>query len=324
MQERISIIVPVYNVEKYIRRCLDSILNQTYKNIEIIIINDGSKDNSKIICEQYSDKYKNIRVFNKLNGGVSSARNLGIDMAMGNYIAFIDPDDYIDTNMINVLYKNIIKYNSDIAISSVNIIKNGIEYIEDNSNNIKVFESEEAIRKFYNEEYPFNQNYLCNKLFKKSLFNDIRLKVNISYQEDTEVMIRLLNNSNNVVYIATPLYFYDLRETSLSMSSIPSSKLTGERAFFYIYEYTKIELRNYTSIALLRYIKFIFNIIIEVLKYDEYSEEYMKIRKKIGKVYLDVIKDKVIPTKYKLHTIFILIFPKIYKIYIKRRIKSCL
>ena len=103
MNDMVSIIVPIYNSEKYLHACLDSIVSQTYKNIEIILVNDGSIDKSGVICDEYSRKYNNIKVFHKENGGVSSARNLGIDNATGQYLAFVDPDDYIDANMYEIL-----------------------------------------------------------------------------------------------------------------------------------------------------------------------------------------------------------------------------
>ena len=101
----ISIIIPIYNVEKYMEKCLNSVVNQTYNNIEIILIDDGSKDKSREICDNYAKKDNRIKVVHKENNGVSSARNTGIDMSKGKYITFIDSDDYIDTDYIETLYK---------------------------------------------------------------------------------------------------------------------------------------------------------------------------------------------------------------------------
>ena len=122
MNQKVSIVIPVYNVEKYIERCLKSILNQTLDSIEVIVIDDGSTDNSGKICDEFSTKYKNVKTFHKRNGGVSSARNLGISIAKGEYIGFVDPDDFIHVNMYKELYENAKKVNSDIAICSVNEI----------------------------------------------------------------------------------------------------------------------------------------------------------------------------------------------------------
>jgi len=123
MNELISIIVPIYNVEIYLEKCLNSIINQTYKNIEILLINDGSSDNSLRICKKYQKKDKRIVLINKKNGGLSSARNAGIDKASGNYLLFIDSDDYIEIDMIEKLYNNIKSNNADISICNFFITK---------------------------------------------------------------------------------------------------------------------------------------------------------------------------------------------------------
>nr|WP_302853132.1 glycosyltransferase [Methanosphaera stadtmanae] len=133
MNQKVSIVIPVYNVEKYIERCLKSILNQTLDSIEVIVIDDGSTDNSGKICDEFSTKYKNVKTFHKRNGGVSSARNLGISIAKGEYIGFVDPDDFIHVNMYKELYENAKKVNSDIAICSFKEIKGNKIYKEDNT-----------------------------------------------------------------------------------------------------------------------------------------------------------------------------------------------
>ena len=111
MNPEISIIVPVYNVEKYLKRCIDSILNQSFTDFELILVDDGSTDNSGEIIDEYAIKDERIKVIHKENGGLSSARNVGIEYSKGNYIAFVDSDDYINKNMYKILYKNAIKYN---------------------------------------------------------------------------------------------------------------------------------------------------------------------------------------------------------------------
>lgn len=112
----ISVIVPVFKVEQYLKRCVSSILNQSYKNIEIILVDDGSPDNCPEICDDLSSKYSNITVIHKKNGGLSSARNAGLEKCNGRYISFVDSDDFIDKNFINRLYECIIKYDADVAM----------------------------------------------------------------------------------------------------------------------------------------------------------------------------------------------------------------
>ena len=321
MEDKISVIIPVYNVEKYISRCLDSILNQSYKNVEIIIINDGSTDKSGLICDEYSKRYDNIRVFHKENGGVSSARNLGITVAKGEYITFADPDDFLNKDMYKILYDNAKNNNSDITICSVNEIRENVIDTEDNTGKIIKYSREDAINGYFNDIYPFNHNYLWNKLFKREMFDEVKLNEKITYQEDSEVMIKLLNLSENIIYVGIPLYNYDLRLGSLSSGNISKSKITAERAFYSIYEYTKENICEYKDKALLKYISLVFNIVIEIIKSgDQYNDDYINIGYRIKEIYWQLIKTNSIPIKYKIHSTLIILSPRLYKIYIKNKL----
>lgn len=321
MNQKVSIVIPVYNVEKYIERCLKSILNQTLDSIEVIVIDDGSTDNSGKICDEFSTKYKNVKTFHKRNGGVSSARNLGISIAKGEYIGFVDPDDFIHVNMYKELYENAKKVNSDIAICSVNEIMGNKIFTEDNTGELMKYSKSEAINGYFNETYPFNHNYLCNKLFKRTMFDKIKLNEKITYQEDSEIMIKLLNSSDIITYIGKPLYNYDLREGSLSSGKISKGKITAERAFHSIYEYTRYNICEYKSKALLKYISLVFNIVIEIIKnYEEYKEEYINIITRIKEIYCELIKTKGIPIKYKIHATLIIVSPRLYKLYIQSKL----
>ena len=126
----ISVIVPIFNVENYVRKCVDSILNQTFSDIEIILVDDGSTDASGRICDEYLSKDDRIRVIHKENGGLSDARNAGLDMCTGEYIGFVDGDDYIDGDMYELLYKNLIQYDADISMCRFRRIYNN--RIDDN------------------------------------------------------------------------------------------------------------------------------------------------------------------------------------------------
>ena len=168
MKDLISVIVPIYNVEKYIDKCLNSIVNQTYKNIEIILIDDGSTDTSVLKCNNWEKKDNRIKVIHKKNEGLAQARNTGISYATGNYITFIDSDDYIDSKMLEKLYNAINKTNSEIsACKYVKINKNkkvNLNY----SAEIIEFTNKEAIIDLLKETNI--SNYAWNKLFKKELF----------------------------------------------------------------------------------------------------------------------------------------------------------
>ena len=166
----ISIIIPVYNVEKYINKCLESVINQTYRNLEIILVDDGSEDKSGKICEEISIKDNRIRVIHKENGGLSDARNIGLDNSNGEYIAFIDSDDFIERDMIEFLYYNINKYDADISICS-NYIFDEEECIDNSTKEIKVYNRLEILKEVLLDEKI--RSYAWNKMYKRDLFYNI-------------------------------------------------------------------------------------------------------------------------------------------------------
>lgn len=323
MQEKISIIIPVYNVEKYINRCLDSIVNQTYKNIEIIIVNDGSTDRSGLICDEYAKRYNNIRVFHKENAGVSSARNLGVDNSSGEYIAFIDPDDYIDKNMYEILHKEIISSKSDIAMCSFFYVKEDKVIYTGNKEKTIILSKEDVLYKYFNRINPFNGSFLWNKLFRRELFRNIRLDTRLVIQEDTEVLLRIFDRINSLVYIDRPLYFYLIRKGAATEGSISKGKLNTDIALLKVYEYTEKSIPRYKSIALANYSMCYFNIIVEIIKnYKEYGYYYETITKRFKKIYLKILIDKNIMFKYKFHGGLIFMNKNLYKRYIEYRVSK--
>ena len=156
----ISVVVSIYNMEKYLDKCINSIINQTHKELEIILIDDGSTDNSRTIAEKYSKIDKRIKYYYKKNGGLSDARNYGIKKATGEYIGFVDSDDYLEKEMYEELYKNIIKYNADISVVGFNIV-----YEDNNLNKVSYEEP-------YNKLEVLNSKEAFDILFKDSLFGN--------------------------------------------------------------------------------------------------------------------------------------------------------
>ena len=152
-QALISVIIPVYKVEKYLDRCLESIVNQTYKNLEIILIDDGSPDNCPAICDEYAQKDSRIKVIHKANGGVSSARNKGIDVATGDYIGFVDSDDWIEPDMYETLIKNAEQYNSDISRCS---------YVISESMSGQTSKSQDNGTIFLEDSIEMRRNQICS------------------------------------------------------------------------------------------------------------------------------------------------------------------
>ena len=175
MDNLISIIVPVYKVEKYLRRCVDSILSQTYQNIEVLLIDDGSPDSSGDICDKYSEKDPRVRVFHKENGGVSSARNMALDIARGEYVSFIDSDDFIQNNTFEVLIKELLNNSADAIRFAYYITysddKNA--FPAEVSNDIRVIDNREQ---FLNDLHYDGHKaaFIANKVFKKCIIGDIR------------------------------------------------------------------------------------------------------------------------------------------------------
>ena len=217
-EELISVVVPIYNVEKYLRLCLDSLLMQTYTNFEVLMINDGSPDDSANICKEYLAKDRRFQYFEKENGGLSDARNYGIECSKGEYITFVDSDDWLKETFLEDLYEAITRTGADIALSTYiiyddfqsvyNIPVIG-EYYE------RIWMSDEFIRELPQLEMKDN-SYSTSwaKLFKKELFCTIRFPKG-KLIEDTRTNIKLFLESSRLVYINKCLYFYRIRGGSI-------------------------------------------------------------------------------------------------------------
>ena len=211
--ELISIIVPIYNVENYLRQCLDSILNQTYQNFECLLINDGSPDNSADICREYVSKDSRFRYFEKENGGVSSARNLGIERSKGQYITFIDSDDWGESDYLEVLYRALIDEKADIAISTYkqfNMTDN-CYYVHSYQRGYerKVFTNKELIDSLSSlDQYDNTYIFASCKLVSKKLLKHIHFNHYTSYGEDMEYWYKLYLTSKAIVYENKDTYIY--------------------------------------------------------------------------------------------------------------------
>lgn len=211
----ISVIVPVYNVEKYVERCIESILKQTYTDFELILVNDGSTDRSYDICCEYKKKDSRIRLINKNNGGLSDARNVGIDESLGEYITFIDSDDFISQYMFEFLYNTLIKNNADIAICSflrVCANENPIDKIPSGIN-IQLLNSEECYEAIYSSKCD-EFTVAWGKLYRRKLFDVIRYPYG-KLHEDEFVTYKLYAGSDKVVYVPIQGYYYLKREHSI-------------------------------------------------------------------------------------------------------------
>lgn len=213
---KVSVIVPVYNVEKYIKKCLDSLVNQTLNGVEIIVVNDGSPDNSQKIIDEYTKKYKNVKSYIKENGGLSDARNYGIKKATGKYISFVDSDDYIRNDMLEIMYNYAIKEDLDVVVcDSINVYDNGSEILIKSNNNY----SDNDVR-----NYIISPPMACTRLFKKTIFDKIQFKKNI-YYEDLEMTPKVVNITDKIGFVSEGLYYYVQRDGSIMKQNVFNKKL---------------------------------------------------------------------------------------------------
>ncbi len=238
----VSVIVPVYNVEKYLSRCIDSILNQTLKNIEIILIDDGSIDESLSICREYEQHNDNIMVFHQDNMGLTAVRRKGLSLAKGEYTIFVDSDDYILENTCEEMYTYCKENNLKLLIADYFLIKDNACKI------IKGFLGNEfSIKNFYESISP---GYVWNKMYHNSLFERMKVNINVNQAEDICMMLPLLSTlkDNEVGYVSKPFYFYSVRDDSNSNSKLFAQNGSIEEylhAISYILKNHNIQYRNY-------------------------------------------------------------------------------
>lgn len=287
----ISIVIPVYNAEKYLEQCLNSIKNQTYKNFEVILVNDGSDDNSENICKSFSEEDARFKYFTKSNGGASSARNFGLDNVTGDYITFIDADDWVDENHLEVLINNIKDNNSDMAVSSIK------KFDMSNNFHFRMYSNQEKYLLNYNklnrEEFLVtlpklilaNNSYkiAVSKLFKKELVSDVRFDESIVYVEDLEFFFKIYNNINSISYIDEVTYVYRLHD---ERSSSKFGQLHMEQELsIYKKMYERIEELGLPTIHYVNTLRNLLDYRKDYLDnrdlYNEYVEFLEKIEKKI-------------------------------------------
>jgi len=240
MNEVISIIIPVYKVEEYLARCVDSILAQTYTNLEIILVDDGSPDNSGKICDAYAEQDDRIVVIHKPNGGLSDARNAGINRAYGSYLTFLDSDDWIPADYIAYLY-GLLK-ESGSAISLCNFLKTTTEVLPETNEpeKVTVMTSDEILEKYIDLGDAFHPQLVmaCGKLFKAELFDTIRFPVG-RLHEDEFTTYKLFHYAKKTVLSSLPLYYYWQREDSIMGSGLKTKNKLNyldalvERASFF-------------------------------------------------------------------------------------------
>jgi glycosyltransferase involved in cell wall biosynthesis len=229
MDSLVSIIVPIYKVEKYLATCLNSIASQTFTNIQVILVNDGSPDNSQSICKKYCENDTRFELINKENGGLASARNAGLEKVKGDYIVCVDSDDWIEPNMVELLLKNMVDYKADMSVCSFYVNEGSSVKKEFFSKKISVLSQQDAIKntitpgKFY--------GFAWNKMYKTELVADQRYDESILKGEDSPFSCEYILKCKKIVVQDIPLYHYRNDSVSISRSKFNIGKMSVLKSY---------------------------------------------------------------------------------------------
>lgn len=312
----ISVIVPVYNVELYLNECISSLINQTYQNLEIIIVDDGSTDKSGSICDSFKDS--RIKVYHKQNGGLSDARNYGLKFATGDYILFVDSDDFLDLNMINVLVENAISNIVDISICGYSKYydSNKIIKCQNETDNFKI----EDLKRI---EYLYDFNHygvgVWNKLFKRELLENIKFPVG-KVSEDYFVMYKIFYKAKSVFYTSKSLYFYRQRQNSITKSR--KTKFDVLEALDQYVEFAKNIEPSLINSAIHSLVFSQLGVYNTILNNHDSLDKKKELKKKIKsnyKIAYDYEESRSRKMQLFLFKHMNLLYPIFYKIYMRRR-----
>lgn len=301
MEDLVTVIVPVYQVKEYLAKCIESILEQTYSNIEVILIDDGSNDGSEKICDTFANIDSRVKVIHQKNKGVSAARNIGLENSNGKYICFIDADDYIDEKYISELYKMCKENEADISICGIcNVLNNKPS---NKSNEIqKVYKANEAIQEVFKEKY-FNC-VVWAKMFKRNMFDSYRFNTNTSISEDLEIIYKIFKQANKIaVNTGKYLYFYLIRANS-ALHSKYNSKYEEtlriiEDAIDFFSEQDELKV-----CIIKKYVNASYDCIKKAMEDNKYNKELgKKIRKKLKYYQKSITKTRDKKVKIKLYLI---------------------
>lgn len=314
MGEKISVIVPVYNVEAYLERCVESILQQTYTHFELILINDGSTDSSGQICDHLASQYENIKVYHIENAGVSNARNMGIQLATGSWVTFIDSDDFVTQDYLATLASAVEGVNVGFVIAPLHHIKNGIVTdIPSHSGKTELWSTEETMKELLMTTRT--SFFPVAKLFKRDLLADEKFNTNYHLAEDALFLTELLLKTRcSCVFIDKPVYYYDHREGSATTSvnrhvfdtiEVYKQIIAQVSQAFPNLKYELINRECWSYITV--YDKIIFT------SREEYQKEKVELRTWIVQHRREIWKDAYFTTFRKVAILSLVISPWLYK-----------
>ena len=312
---KISVIVPVYKVEKYLDNCIESIVNQTYRNLEIILVDDGSPDNCPAMCDKWAKKDSRIKVIHKENGGVSEARNTALDVITGEYVTFVDSDDWIDSDMLEYMQSELEMNTADIAC-----IGFYFEHLDGKtiliSNNNCVFESEDVIAGYISDKI---RPEIGAKLYKTSVINNHRFNVKNKYAEDLLFNYYLMKNAKKVINLGVCKYHY----LQNSGNSSTTAYITDARAKSYkITKEIVVDTAgtNLHSIAIWRHIRNTYAILSRVIKSDDdyfIKTYFVELKAEILLYKSKILFGKNYSRKQKIATVLLSVSPKLFIKFLK-------
>ena len=307
MFPKISCIIPVYNAEKYLHRCLDTVCNQTYSNLEIILVDDGSSDNSGSLCDVYAAKYRNIKTCHISNSGATLARKIGLDMSTSEYVTFVDSDDYICKDYILILYENMIKYKVQISACAVKRVKIGDKGVNiENESDEQLLSFDKIMSRFFKYEFWG----LCGKLYDKAVFNDVYFpKATLS--EDYVIMMQLFTKERTMAYTDSPLYCYEYHENSLSHQKLSERAFEEFENVKYVYDYTLSHCPEYAEYALSNVLET--SVKLYFMKNEDKNHVFQlffqEIRRFLFEHKIQILRSRVLVKNVKLLAIGFIIFP---------------
>ena len=314
----ISIVVPVYKVEQYIEENITSLVNQTYKNLEIILVDDGSPDDCGKIFDQFASKDNRIKVIHKENGGLSDARNYGIDRATGKYIVFVDSDDYIDNRYIEILYNAIKTNNTKISqcgvlkINDKNEVMEKLGYVDK-----QIKTGKEMLKDLYNG-HAIENVVVWNKMYAIEMFKDLRYPVG-KIHEDEFTTYKILYNIDSIAIVNEHLYYYRQNENSITGKTFNIKRLDKLEAYEQrLAFFQEKEEKELYGLTLFEYLSEIRQSYINTRKYIDNSQDILSdLIKKYRENYKYILKDKNVSFMKKVKMLIFYISPQVFN-YIKK------
>lgn len=283
----VSVIIPIYNVEKYLRRCVDSVLNQSYRNLEVWLVDDGSPDDCGKICDEYATKDERIKVIHKTNGGLADARNAALDNVIGDYIVCVDSDDYISPTHIEGLYSLIKENNADVAVNtSCSFIEETEPKPKQGESQVHTYDGLHAVETmFYQEKFDTSA---WGKMYKRELFDSVRYPKGLLF-EDLPTTYRLMLKANKVAFQDVQSYYYFLRADSIEGAAFSPKKLDSGLQLMAMMDKDRAKLSFIIKSYDCRIVSFSFHLMLQMPKGYKHRKDF---ETRIKNVRWEVLTDR--------------------------------